>query len=155
MVLLSSLMDFRTLRPSGGNDLAYVAYLPAYAAVAHYHGKLKGDRDAMVKKATDYANGAYASALLKGYTLKEDERKKVATELSVLTALPVDLILRHDLRIDPSYFRKELLRSDGIVLGRFDARTAWAEANRAGSYPRYDPSFAVAKGAFSLSLIHI
>ena len=153
VVLLSSLMDFRTLRPSGGNDLAYVAYLPAYAAVAHYHGKLKGDRDAVVKKATDYANGAYASALLKGYTLKEDERKKVATELSLLTALPVDLILRHDLRIDPSYFRKELLRNDGIVLGRFDARTAWAEANRAGSYPRYDPSFAVAKGAFSTAML--
>ncbi len=153
VVLLSSLMDFRTLRASEGNDLFYISYLPAYTAVAHFHGKLSGDRDALVEKATNYANGAYASALLRGYTLKEDERKRVAAELSALTSLPVDLILRHDLRLEPSYFRKELLRSDGMVLGRFDARTAWAEANRAGDSPRYDPSFAVAKGAFSTAML--
>ena len=153
VVLLSSLMDFRTLRPSSGNDLAYISFLPAYTAVAHYHGKLEGDREALVNRATEYANGDYATALLKGFTLKEDELKSVATELSALTALPMDLILRHDLRIDPSYFRKELLRNEGIVLGRFDARTAWAEANRAGSYPRYDPSYAVAKGAFSTAML--
>ena len=153
VVLLSSLMDFRTLRASEGNDLPYLAYLPAYTAVAHHHGKLKGDRAALVKKSRDYASGAYASALLQGYTLKGDERKKVAAELSALTSLPESLILRHDLRIDPSYFRKELLRSEGIVLGRFDARTAWSEADRAGDYPRYDPSFAVAKGAFSTAML--
>ena len=153
VVLLSSLMDFRTLRPSEGNDLAYIAYLPAFTAVAHHHGKLKGDRDALVKRARAYASGAYATALLKGYTLTEDERKKVATELSALTAIPVNLILRYDLRVTPTYFRKELLRSDGIVLGRFDARTAWAEANKAGDYPRYDPSFSVAQGPFSTAML--
>jgi len=153
VVLLSSLMDFRTLRPSDGNDLAYIAYLPAYTAVAHHHGKLKGDRDALVKKAKEYASGAYATALLKGYTLTAEERNKVASELSTLTSLPVDLILRYDLRIYPSYFRKDLLRSEGKVLGRFDARTAWAEAAKSGEYPRYDPSFAVAKGAFSTAML--
>ena len=153
VVLLSSLMDFRTLRPSEGNDLSYIGFLPAFTAVAHHHGKLKGDRDALVKRAREYASGAYASALLKGYTLSEAERKEVAAELSALTGLPANLILRTDLRIQPSYFRKELLRSEGIVLGRFDARTAWAEADRAGSYPRYDPSYAVAKGAFSTAML--
>ena len=153
VVLLSSLMDFRTLLPSAGNDLPYLAYLPAYTAVAHYHGKLNGDRDTLVKKSTEYANGAYATALLKGYTLTEDERKKVAVELSALTSLPAELILRHDLRIYPSYFRKELLRSEGKVLGRFDARTAWPEADQSGESPRYDPSYSVAKGAFSTAML--
>ena len=153
VVLLSSLMDFRTLRPSDGNDLAYIAYLPAYTAVAHFHGKLKGDRDALVKRAEAYATGAYATALLKGYTLTADERKAVATELSALTALPADLILRYDLRIYPSRFRKELLRGENKVLGRFDARTAWSAAEKAGDMPRYDPSFAVAKGAFSTAML--
>jgi len=153
VVLLSSLMDFRTLRPGDGNDLAYVAYLPAYTAVAHHHGKLKGDRDALVKRARDYANGDYATALLKGYTLSDAERQKVAEELSKLTSLSTDLILRYDLRIDPSRFRKDLLRSEGKVLGRFDARTAWPVAEKAGDYPSYDPSMAVAKGAFSTAML--
>lgn len=153
VVLLSSLMDFRTLLPSAGNDLSYISYLPAYTAVAHYHGKLEGDRETLIEKANNYAGGAYATALLKGYTLSDHERKKVATELSTLTALPVDIILRHNLRIEPSFFRKELLRSKNIVLGRFDARTAWPSVTKAGDYPHYDPSFAVAKGAFSTAML--
>jgi len=153
VVLLSSLVDFRTLRPSDGNDLSYISYLPAFTAVAHYHGKLKGDRDALVKLANEYANGAYATALLKGYTLSEDERKKVAVELSALTSLPVELILRYDLRIDPSRFRKELLRAENKVLGRFDARAAWAAIDKSRETPSYDPSFAVAKGPFSTAML--
>lgn len=153
VVLLSSLMDFRTLHPGEGNDLPYLAYLPAYTAVAHYHGKIKGDRDALLIQAHTFAGGSYATALLKGYTLGDEERAKVAAELSTLTGLPMELILRDDLRIHPSRFRKELMRKEGKVLGRFDARTAWPVADRSADRPSYDPSFAVAKGAFSSAML--
>lgn len=153
VVLLSSLMDFRTLSPSEGNDLAYLAYLPAYTATAHHHGKLVGDRDALVKRARAFAGGAYATALLQGHTLDDTEKTKVADELSRLTALPKELILRYDLRISPSRFRKDLLRKEGKVLGRFDARTAWPAQEKAGDYPNYDPSMSVAKGAFSTAML--
>lgn len=153
VVLLSSLMDFRTLSPGEGNDLPYLAYLPAYTATAHHHGKIKGDRDALLIRAHTFAGGDYATALLKGYTLSDDERAKVAAELSALTGLSVDLVLRYDLRIYPSRFRKELLRKEDKVLGRFDARAAWSVADKAGDMPSYDPSFAVAKGAFSTAML--
>lgn len=153
VVLLSSLLDFRTLRPGAGNDLAYIAYLPGYAAVAHYHGRIKGDRDALVKRANDFAYGAYATALLRGHALEKSERRKVAAELSALTSLPEELILRYDLRIHPSRFRKELLRDENKVLGRFDARTAWPAYDKAGGTPSYDPSFSTAKGAFSTAML--
>jgi len=153
VVLLSGLMDFRTVDTSAGNDLAYLAYLPSYTAVAHHHGKLKGDRDALEQRARDFAGGAYASALLKGYTLSGADRTKIATELSALTGLSTELILRYDLRIHPSRFRKELLRKEGKVLGRFDARVAWAVGDTSTDYPSYDPSFAVAKGAFSSAML--
>jgi carboxypeptidase C (cathepsin A) len=153
VVLLSSLMDFRTLRPSIGNDLSYLAYLPAMTAVAHHHGKLQGDRDALVKKSQEFASGAYATALLKGYALSKTEREKIAKELSALTSLPVPLILRYDLRIDSSRFRKELLRDEGKVIGRFDARVAWPVQEKASDTPYYDPSFSVAKGAFSTAML--
>lgn len=153
VVLLSSLVDFRTLSPNEGNDLAYLAYLPAYTAVAHHHGKIKGDRDTLVKKARKFANNAYATALLKGYTLSQRERSLIATELSRLTGLSTELILRYDLRIYPSRFRKDLLRDEDKVLGRFDARVAWPVAEKAGDFPSYDPSFAVAKSAFSTAML--
>jgi carboxypeptidase C (cathepsin A) len=153
VVLLSGLMDFRTVDMSVGNDLAYVVYLPSYTAIAHYHGKIKGDRDALEQRARDFAEGAYATALLKGHTLNKTDRRKIAEELAALTSLPVELILRYDLRIDPSRFRKELLRKEGKVLGRFDARTAWAVADKASDRPSYDPSFVVAKGAFSSAML--
>jgi carboxypeptidase C (cathepsin A) len=153
VVLLSSLMDFRPLSPSTGNDLSYVAYLPAFTAVAHHHGKLKGDRDALVKRAREYAAGDYATALLKGFTLDEAGRNKVAAELSRLTGLSEKLILRYSLRVGPSQFRKELLRAEGKVLGRFDARTAWPEVEKAGESPQYDPSMSVIKGPISSALL--
>ncbi|MCP5537389.1 MAG: peptidase S10 [Akkermansiaceae bacterium] len=153
VVLLSGLMDFSTLNPGDGNDLAYIAYLPAYTAIAHYHGKLKGDRDTLVKNAREFAAGPYATALLKGYTLDDASRKKVAAELAALTSLPEELVLRYDLRINPSRFRKDLLRSENKVLGRFDARTAWPVQDKAGDFPSYDPSMSVAMGAFSTAML--
>lgn len=153
VVLLSSLIDFRTLNPGEGNDLPYIIYLPSYTATAHHHGKIEGDRQALLERSRKFAMGAYATALLKGNTLAVEERESVAEELSALTGLPVELIQRYDLRIYPSRFRKDLLRGEDKVMGRFDARTAWPVVERAGDFPSYDPSMAVAKNAFSTAML--
>ncbi len=153
VVLLSSLIDFRTLHPGEGNDLPYLAYLPAYTATAHFHGKIKGDREMLLDQCHAFVRSSYATALLKGYTLPEERRARIASELAILTGLSEELILRYDLRIHPSRFRKELLRDEGKVLGRFDARVAWPVADRAGDFASYDPSFSVAKGAFSTAML--
>lgn len=153
VVLLSSLLDFRTLSPSQGNDLAYQVFLPVYTAVAHFHGKLKGDRDALVREARDFANGDYALALHAGLALAPDKRQAAAERLAALTSLPADLILAADLRIDPTRFRGELLRAEGKVLGRFDARVAWPATDRSSPWPEYDPSFSLALGAYSTTML--
>ncbi|WP_165788783.1 S10 family serine carboxypeptidase-like protein [Rubritalea profundi] len=51
VILLSGLLDYRTLSPSPGNDLSYSIFLPSLAATAHFHGKIKGDRKTIVKEA--------------------------------------------------------------------------------------------------------
>jgi carboxypeptidase C (cathepsin A) len=153
VVLLSSLLDFRTLSPSQGNDLAYQVFLPVYTAVAHFHGKLKGDRDALVKEARDFANGDYALALHAGLTLAPEKRKAAAERLAALTSLPADLFLAANLRVDPTRFRGELLRAEGKVLGRFDARVAWPTTDPSSPWPDYDPSFSLALGAYSTTML--
>jgi carboxypeptidase C (cathepsin A) len=153
VVLLSSLLDFRTLSSSQGDDLSYKVFLPLYTSVAHFHGKLKGDRDALLKEARAFAQGDYALALLAGKNLDPAKRQAVAEKLAALTSLPVPLVLEANLRIDPTRFRGELLRKEGKVIGRFDARVAWPTTNASSDYPEYDPSFSLALGAYSTTML--
>src|SRR6266487_6430069 len=43
IVLISTIMNFETTDFASGNDLAYVMFLPSYAATAWYHKKLPAD----------------------------------------------------------------------------------------------------------------
>lgn len=152
LVLLSSLMDFGTLQSAQGNDLSSIVFLPAYTATALHHGKIQGSRDEWVAKATEFAYGDYASALIRGARLGADERKRIAAALSGFSGLPAELWEKHQLRIDPSQFRAELLRAEGKTVGRFDSRVAWDSLDSASPYPSYDPSYSLALGAFATSM---
>lgn len=154
VVMLSTLMDFQTLSPASGNDLAYQVFLPTFASVAHYHGVLQGDRDDLAKKARAFAFGPYATALLQGNQLPADEKKSIATQLASFTGLSATLIEELNLRIDPSRFRGELIKSKGKVLGRFDARVAWDDTDTSEAHADYDPSYSLAYGAFGTSMLH-
>lgn len=152
IVLLSSLIDFRTLRSNIADDLSYAVFLPAMTGTSHHHGKISGDRDALVKEAHTFAFGPYSQALLKGAAVSADEKKSVATQLEKFTGLPAALFIENNLRVSSTRYRKELLRDERKVLGRFDARIAWPSMDPSSDYPGYDPSYAVAYGAFSTAL---
>jgi carboxypeptidase C (cathepsin A) len=153
VVLLSSLLDFSTLQPAAGNDLAYQVFLPSLTGTAHFHKKIQGDRDALVKECTEFAFGEYAAALLKGNALDAAARTAVAGKLEKFTGVAAAIWLRHDLRMDSTYFRSELLRAEGKVIGRFDARVAWGATDKASDRPEYDPSYSLAYGAFSTAML--
>ncbi len=153
LVLLSSLLDFSTLQPAQGNDLAYVVFLPSLTGVAHFHKKIQGDRDALVKESTEFAFGEYAAALLKGADLDNKTRTELAAKLAKLTGIDAAIWLSHDLRLDSTAFRAELLRKEGKVLGRFDGRVAWDTTDKAAAMPDYDPSYSLAYGAFSTAML--
>jgi len=116
VVMLSTLLDFATLQASAGNDLGYLVYLPAFTGVAHYHKKISGDRDQLVRECTDFVYGEYATALLKGNALDEKSRVALATKLAGFTGIEPAVWLSHNLRLDSTFFRAELLRKEGKVL---------------------------------------
>ena len=153
VILLSSLLDFATLQPSQSNDLPYIVFLPSLTGVAHFHKKIQGDRDALVKECTEFAFGDYATALLKGVDLDEAARSTIAGKLAAFTGIPVATWLAHDLRLDSTVFRAELLRSEGKILGRFDGRVAWDVTDKAAAAANYDPSYSLAYGAFSTAML--
>ncbi|CAN5471194.1 peptidase S10 [soil metagenome] len=156
IALVSAVLDFRTLSPDAGSDLPYLAFLPTMTAVAFYHGTLDAERQQDFAKTMadvrSFARDHYLPALHRGAELPDADREKIATLLAAYTGLPRDVILDTDLRISPTFFRKELLRDKGIVIGRFDGRVTGTDPDRSGSSPTYDPSYNVVYGAFSSTL---
>jgi len=153
VILLSSLLDYRTLVSSQGSHLSYQVFLPTMATTALHHGKIKGERDAVYQAAKEFAYGDYALALLKGNEIKPDEFDKVAGKLAEMTGISADLWKKHHLAMDSNTFRAELLRAEGKVIGRFDSRVAWDVTDPTLATAEYDPSYSLAYQAFSTAML--
>src|SRR3954451_12226373 len=95
-----------------GNDQTLVNFLPTYAADAWYHGKIQPKPDLMsfVAEAKAFAGGPYAAALEKGAAISDSEKQSIAEQMSKLTGLSTDYILKSNLRVQPNRFQRELLR---------------------------------------------
>ncbi|HWB61413.1 MAG TPA: hypothetical protein VG733_18165, partial [Chthoniobacteraceae bacterium] len=128
VIIVSGLLNAQTIDPDpGNNDLPYSLFLPGYAATAYYHKKLSPEMQAksaeeVRKEAEDFAAKEYPLALMQGTALSGDEEKQIAQKVASFTGLPVDLILRHHLRISAGVFRQELMKGDNRLVGRFDSR---------------------------------
>lgn len=151
--LLSTVLNFQTLDFGPGNDTPYPLYLPSYAAIAHYHKKLPADLQADFKKtialAEAWALGEYTTALVKGNSLSDDDRDKVAQQLARFTGLPLDYVKRSNLRINPNRFEKELLADQQRIIGRMDGRFSGHNADPLNDTPEYDPTLTGYVGPFS------
>lgn len=148
VTLLSSVLNYFVNSP--GYDLDTKRYIPSYAAIAWYHNKVPhtGTMKDFVQKAREFTRGEYAIALDQGDMLPPAEFDAVATKLAGFTGLSVAYCKQVKLRIDPSRFRKELLRDKGLTLGRYDARFEGVDTDDAGETPGYDPSDTGISGAY-------
>ena len=153
VVMLSTLLDFRTIQNNQGDGLSYSVFLPAFTGTALHHKKIQGDRDKLIEESRQFAFNEYAAALIKGASLEPEAAKKIATRLAALTGIDSQIWLNHKLRISPFEYRSELLRKEGKTIGRFDARVAWDSADVTAAYAGGDPSYDLAYGAFSTALL--
>jgi carboxypeptidase C (cathepsin A) len=140
VVLLSSVLNYYVNSP--GYDLDTKRYIPSYAAIAWYYNKVPhtGTMEEFVQKAREFSRTEYAIALDKGDLLPPTEFDAVAKKLASITGLSEQYVKESKLRIAPTRFRKELLRDDAEILGRYDARFDGVDVDSAGETPGYDPS---------------
>jgi carboxypeptidase C (cathepsin A) len=103
-------------------------------------------------EAREFAHSEYPAALLAGANLPALQRSNIVAKLARLTGLPPRLIEDHELRVDSSTFRKMLLKDQGLILGRYDARITGRDASPASPYPEFDPSDAAVTGPFSAAM---
>lgn len=156
VILVSAVLEFASLRFGDANDLAYICFLPSYAATAHYHGVLPPEHqnkpvEQLYKEAEAFALGEYASALVKGARLTQAEKGSVVRRMADLTGLKPEFIARSNLRVDQGRFCKELLRDKGLTVGRFDSRFTGRDRDDANATYDYDPSYAVIRSNYTES----
>ena len=145
VILLSQILNFDLSpdRPTGnpGVDLPYQTVLPTYAATAWYHQKLPEHKnlEALLAEVEQFAMADYGRALAAGSDLSVAERGAIADKLHRYTGLPVEYILKADLRIDGGEFRQNLRSEDGITTGRLDSRFSGPDIDPLSQPGDYDP----------------
>ncbi len=151
LILQSSILNFARLQP--GMDEIYIDSLPTYAAAAWAHGRATEapkDESAFLDQVRAFARGPYAAALAKGDRISNEELSTVAGQTSRYVGVSPGYLKRVHLRIEMEPFRKELLRDQGLIIGRFDARFTGTDPGTSGQYDPAtdDPATAGVNSAF-------
>ena len=157
VILVSSVLDLRTLTFQNGDDISYILHLPTYAAVAWYHNKLANkpaDLPAFVNEVRNFAMGDYSSALMKGASLSASEREQILGKLSTYTGLSKDYWMKANLRVNEPQFTEELLRDSNEMVGRLDARYKGIDPDPLGEYAFDDPQSTQISPAFTAAFLN-
>ncbi|MFZ5546310.1 MAG: S10 family peptidase [Pseudomonadota bacterium] len=155
LVLVSCAMDLQTLVFAPGNDLPYSLFLPGYACVAQYHGMLKGEAGASPAAARaaaeEFVQHDYVKALHAGARLTESERRRIVQRVAELTGLKPALVEEKNLRIADQSFFFELLRDQGLIVGRLEARVTGPMAASRSREWEFDPGIEALSGPYTMA----
>ncbi len=142
-VILVSPADYKAFESD--RPLSTALNFPYYTATAWYYKMLPPDLQQKELKevleiSEKFTLDRLLPALTKGGFIVESEKQSVADEMSRLSGISADAILRQNLFLSTSFFWKELLRyTDGMTIGRLDSRYLGIDASEEGSSPDYNP----------------
>ena len=154
-VSISGTSNFMTLDGMRGNDYPLIGFFPSMAACAWYHKKLGPsfkDVASVVTKAEEFVDGEYAAALQKGDSLTPKEKEHIAAKMSELLGISKKYCLDSNLRVTERQFFRELLRNEGLAIGRYDGRLVGKEELKNGERVSGDPSDDATTAPFTTSL---
>lgn len=158
VILLSDILNWDLLpddpQVNPGVDLPYIVTLPTYAATAWYHKRAGVGRDlaSWLAEAEAFATGDYTLALMKGNDLTDAERQAVAARLHAYTGLPVDYLLKTNLRIQYGALQKELLADKGLTTGTLDTRFIGATLDPLSKVASNDPQSSAIGAAYTAAI---
>ncbi|HWF79667.1 MAG TPA: peptidase S10 [Streptosporangiaceae bacterium] len=155
LMLISAFLDGGSVAFTAGNDYPYVCYLPTYAAIAHYHGKL-GDRSLreVLTDAEQYAIGEYRRMLALGARASAEERAAAIDKIAALTGLSPTYVDAVNLRPEHVRFLTELLRDEHKTVGRIDGRFTGWDSDYGRERWTTDPSIDAITGPYSAAFNH-
>jgi carboxypeptidase C (cathepsin A) len=155
LVLVSCAMDLQSIVFAPRNDLPYALFLPAYACVAQYHGKLSGsiaESPAAARAAAEsFVVEDYLAALHAGARLSGATRRRVVNRIAELTGLAPALVEEKNLRISDQTFFFELLRDRGQIVGRLEARVTGPMAASRTREWEFDPGIEAIAAPYTMA----
>lgn len=154
VLMISTVMNFQTIRFADNNDQPLALILPSYAATAWYHKKLAPAMQAKTVKqitdeAEDFAMNEYAPALMRIDRLSATEKQTLLDKFSQYTGLSKTFIEQSNFRVELNAFMKELLRDQRRTVGRLDSRFQGIDRDAAGSGAETDPSMDAIRPPFT------
>src|SRR5262249_6945969 len=164
LILVSSILNFQTAGFDSktwtferGNDLPYQLFLPTYAAAAWYHERLDGRYQQMalsdfLDEVEEFAATEYTLALFRGDALEAERQDAIADRISAYTGLSAEYVEAYGLRLEILRFCKELLREQGLTIGRLDARYTGTDRFPRGEAIEEDPSMDAVLGPYAAAL---
>lgn len=128
--------------------------LPNYTATAWYHEQLEPalqgrDLDEILPEVEAFTVDEYLPALARGGSLPQAERDRIAQAVARWAGVSAEWVADHNLRPSVGEFRKELLREEGLTVGRLDARYRGRDRENAGEGYDYDPALSAWNHAFA------
>jgi carboxypeptidase C (cathepsin A) len=155
-ISISGTSNFLTLDGMRGNDTTYIGFLPSMAACAWYHNKVSHtkykDVASVVEDARKWTDTVYGPALQLGDSLTDQQKDKIAETLSSFLGISKKFCLGANLKISEFAFFRELLRDDGLTIGRYDGRLVGKEEEKSGWNYLGDPSDEAVNAPFISSI---
>jgi carboxypeptidase C (cathepsin A) len=145
ILLISTVMNFQTIRFADNNDMPLVLILPSYATTAWYHKRLSPAMQAkpvsqVAQEARQFAANEYMPAMLRIDQLSPQERDSLADKFGSFTGLSRQYIQNNNFRVDLGEFMKELLRDRRRSIGRLDSRFTGIDRDAGADSTNEDPS---------------
>ena len=163
VMLLGEILNFGIGAGVGGAhagmDLPYALALPSYAATAWYHKKLSPEPSALdpfLQQVEDFSLGEYLHALALGTDLSDTEKQADAEKIHDFTGLPVDYVLKADLRVAPGEFEKTFDSDIDMTTGRYDTRFLGPTMDPLSETSEHDPqSDAISSAYYALLNVYV
>lgn len=133
--------------------------LPYFAATAWYHKALAPellgkDLEALLPEVEAFTIDTLIPALARGGTLDAKRRAELVNTYARYAGLDPAVVREYNCAVPTGFFWKELLRKDGLTIGRLDSRYRGVDRQDAGTSPEFDPAMAAWNHAFAPAINH-
>lgn len=142
IILVSPYFDYLTGTAGLNSDAGDANFLSTYAATAWYHKALNPRPPELVpflREVEQWIDSVYVPVLYKGARATPEERQAALDGLARYTGVSAAYWDAANLRMDESHFLQELMRVQGVTLGRIDSRFSAGMPSRILETTAFDP----------------
>ena len=156
-IIMVSPADYKVIRVGG--PVSSALNLPYFTAAAWYHNKLAFDLQQkdlvdILPEVEEFTINKLIPSLSKGGFISDTELKSVASKMARYSGLSEKSIIQNNLDVTTNFFWKDLLRDQGMTIGRLDSRYLGIDKKEVGVRPDYNSELTSWEHSFTPAINH-